>query len=70
VLSIDLTSGHILVLTFFSRTMQDIMDTIQHENKPYVCMGDMNIALLKCGDQSKTNEYLDIVISHDYLPFD
>ena len=28
----------------------------------------MNTDLLKCGDHSKTNEYLDIVISHGYLP--
>jgi len=45
--------------------MQDIIDTIQHENKSYVLMGDMNI---ECGDHSKTNEYLDTVISHGYLP--
>jgi len=30
-------------------------------------MGDMNIDLLKCGDHSKTNEYLNTVISHGYL---
>jgi len=52
-------SGPHAHLDIFSRTMQDIMDTIQHENKPCVFMGDMNIDLLKCGDHSKTNEYLD-----------
>jgi len=31
-------------------------------------MGDMNIDLLKCDNHSKTNEYLDTVISHGYLP--
>jgi len=60
-------SGPHADLDIFSRTLQDIMDTIQHENKPCVLMGDMNIDL-KCGDHSKTNEYLDTVISHGYLP--
>jgi hypothetical protein len=65
-------SGPHADLDIFSRTiivtMQDIMDNIQHKNKPCVFMGDMNINLLKCGDHSKTNEYLDTVISHGYLP--
>ena len=51
----------------FSRTMQYIVDTIQHENESCVFMGDMKIDSLKCGNHSKTNEYLDTVIPHGYL---
>ena len=61
-------SGPHADLDIFSRTMQDIMDIIRHENKSCVFMGDMNIDLLKCDTHSKTNEYLDTVISNGYLP--
>lgn len=61
-------SGPHADLDIFSYTMQDIMDTIQHENNSCVIMGDMNIDLLKCDNHSKTNEYLDNVITHGFLP--
>ena len=44
------------------------MNNIQLENKSCVILGDMNIDLLKCDTHSKTNEYLDNIITHGYLP--
>ena len=61
-------SGPHADLDIFSSTLHDIMDNIQHENKSCVIMGDMNIDLLKCDNHIKTNEYLDNIITHGYLP--
>ena len=44
------------------------MNNIQLENKSCVILGDMNIDLLKCDTHSKTNEYLDNIITHGYFP--
>ena len=44
------------------------MTNIQLENKSCVILGDMKIDLLKCDTHSKTNEYLDNIITHRYLP--
>jgi len=44
------------------------MTNIQLENKSCVILGDMNIDLLKCYTHSKTNEYLDTIITHGYFP--
>ena len=67
-LSIDETVSRTLILIFFLALCKILWThTIQHENRLCVFMGDMNIDLLKCGDHSKTSEYLDTVISHGYL---
>ena len=52
----------------FAYTLQDIMDIINNEHKHGVIMGDMNIDLLKFGSHQKTNEYLDNICSHGFLP--
>ena len=54
----------------FSRTIQHIMHIIQHNNKPWVFMGDMNIISIeiRLGNHTTTSDYLDAFISHYYLP--
>ena len=44
------------------------METIDHENKKGVIMGDFNIDLLKCGSHSKTNTFIDTVFGNGFLP--
>ena len=46
-------------IDIFSSNMEHIMDTIQHENKHCLIMGDMNIDLLKFETHTKTDDYLD-----------
>ena len=52
----------------FSSTLQDIMDIINNEHKHGVIMGDMNVDLLKFGSHPKTDDYLDNIFSHGFLP--
>ena len=61
-------SGPHADLDIFSYTMHSIMDTIQHENKLSIIMGDINIDLLKCDSHIKTSEYIDNLFTHGYLP--
>ena len=44
------------------------MDTIQHENKHCLIMGDMNIDLLKFETHTKTDDYLDNLFTHGFIP--
>ena len=52
----------------FSATISDILDTINKENKYGILMGDMNIDLLKFGSQVRTEDYLDSLFSHGFVP--
>jgi hypothetical protein len=49
-------------------TLFDVMDIVHSENKNSVIMGDVNIDLLKFGTHGKTNDYVDGIFSHGYLP--
>ena len=49
--------------------MNDIMETINSEDKHAVIMGDINIDLMKYGHHSKTNDYLELLFSYGFLPF-
>ena len=44
------------------------MDIINSENKHCIIMGDMNMDFLRYNTHSKTNEYLDDIIAHGFLP--
>jgi hypothetical protein len=55
-------------LDMFSTTLFDIMDTINAEHQIGLFMGDMNIDLLKTETQTKTNDYLDNIFLHGFLP--
>jgi hypothetical protein len=52
----------------FASTLFDVMDIVNSENKNSVIMGDVNIDLLKFGTHGKTNDYVDGIFSHGYLP--
>ena len=52
----------------FASNMEHIMDTIQHENKLGLIMGDMNIDLLKFEMHPKTDDYLEKLFSQGFLP--
>ena len=52
----------------FTKTLTDIMDIINTENKLSVIMGDMNIDLLQCQSHMKTNDYLDNLFSNGFIP--
>ena len=55
-------------LFIYTSNLYDIMDTVNQENKLCVIMGDMNVDLLKYEVHSKTNEYLDGIFEHGFLP--
>ena len=54
-------------LDIYTTTMFDIMDIISKERKNCV-LGDMNIDLLKFESHRKTNDYLDNIFAHGFLP--
>ena len=55
-------------IDIFSPTMSDILSLINIENKYGVIMGDMNIDLLKFESHTKTNEYIENIFSHGFIP--
>lgn len=55
-------------LDIYSSNLYDIMDSVNQENKHCVIMGDMNIDLLKFELHAKTNDYLDGIFEHGFLP--
>ncbi len=56
-------------IDIFSSNMEDIMDIIHREhNKTSIILGDMNVCLLKFQTHAKTNNYLDSIFSHGFLP--
>ena len=55
-------------IDIFTKTLTDIMDIINTENKLSVIMGDMNIDLLQCQSHIKTNDYLDNLFSNGFVP--
>ena len=55
-------------LDIYTTTIFDVMDIISKERKKCVIMGDMNIDLLKFESHRKTNEYLDNIFAHGFLP--
>ena len=55
-------------IDIFSSTLFEIMDIVNFENKHCIIMGDMNIDFLKYNSDNKSNEYLDDIIAHGFLP--
>ena len=49
-------------------SLSEILDIINNEHKQSIIMGDMNINLLKYDTHSKTNDYLNNLFSHGFLP--
>ena len=55
-------------LDIFSTSLFGILDIINNERKQCIIMGDMNINLLKFDTHSKTNDYLNNIFSHGFMP--
>ncbi len=55
-------------LDIFSSNMETIMDTINNNNMSSLIMGDMNVDILTFQNHRRTNEYLDGIFSHGFLP--
>ena len=74
------TSNHIIGVVYrpntqpradidtFTKSMCDILDTINKEKKKAYIMGDYNIDRLNYNKHSKTNEYVDNIISKCFIP--
>ena len=55
-------------IDIFSNNLEEIMDIIHNENKYGLIMGDMNIDLLKFEVHMRTDDYLNNLFSHGFLP--
>lgn len=56
-------------MDIFSSNMEDIMDTIHNENnKQCMIMGDCNVDLLRFESHAKTNDFLEGIFSHGFIP--
>ena len=55
-------------IDIFSSTLQDIMDSINNENKSCLLMGDFNIDILKYNLHNKTNDFVDSIFGKVFLP--
>jgi hypothetical protein len=55
-------------LDIFIHTMQEIQSLLNQERKEVVIMGDMNIDILKLNTHAKTQEYIDNIFSHGFIP--
>ena len=56
-------------LDLFISNLLEIQSKISNENKTSYLMGDYNINLLNFGTHTKTNEFIDDVISQGFLPY-
>ena len=52
----------------FNDRINDIMNTIQRENKICYLLGDLSIDFLKCDGHKLTSDYLATIYSHNLLP--
>ena len=52
----------------FNERINDIMNTIQRENKTCYLLGDLNIDFLKCDGHKPTSDFLDTIYSHNLFP--
>ena len=55
-------------LEIFMHSMNELQSKLSRENSDVYIMGDMNIDLLKFMTHDKTNEYLENIFSHGFLP--
>ena len=55
-------------INIFSTTFIDILEIINKENKNSVIMGDFNIDLLQFSNHSTTDNFLNNVLSHIFIP--
>ena len=55
-------------IDIFSNNLEKIMDIIQNKNKYGLIMGDINKGLLKFEVHRRTDDYLNNLFSHGFLP--
>ena len=55
-------------IEIFSSNLEDIMNIVHQDNKSSMIMGDANVDLLKFQVHVKTNNYIDGIFSHGFLP--
>ena len=55
-------------LDIFTTLICDIIEITNQNNLPATIMGDMNINLLNFQTHTKTNTYLENILSHGFLP--
>ena len=55
-------------INIFSTTFIDILEIINKENKNSVIMGDFNIDLLQFSNHSTTDNFVNNVLSHSFIP--
>ena len=46
-----------------------LLDKLSNENKDIMIMGDFNVNLISCKDDKNTSSFLDVMLSHSFLPF-
>ncbi len=56
-------------LDVFSETLSGILDIVTQQNRHCVLLGDFNIDNLKYNTHHKTNEFIDNLFSHGFMPF-
>ena len=52
----------------FHERVNDIMSTMQRENKTCYLLGDLNIDFLKSDGHKPTSDFLDTIYSHNLFP--
>ncbi len=55
-------------LDIFMHTMSDLVNILKQQEKDIYISGDVNIDLLRFPDNVKTNDYLEDILSHGFIP--
>ena len=59
---------HSSYVTLFLDHLTSVLQKVQKENKTLLIMGDFNINLLNYNSHSETNDFINLMISHYFLP--
>ena len=54
--------------SLFIEALTSLLDTIKAENRPCYIMGDFNLNLLNCDSHPPTQQFLDTMYSHSFIP--
>ena len=55
-------------ITTFTEHVMNIIDYLKVENKQYYIMGDFNINLTNYGSHTETQDYIDAIFQHSFIP--
>ena len=56
------------VKDFTNNITMPLLDKLSNENKDIMIMVDFSINLIKCNDDKNISNFLDIILSHSFLP--